>query len=104
VGTQLKQQYIISIISISSLLILGLLVYVEAQTRTITLDNSNRREYTYCPLSDSEIKSLNAEINGCPLVRIYVNDWNKLTSLEQTAIDTLLRGKGFVDSGEHILK
>ena len=70
----------------------------------ITLDNSNRREYTYCPITDNLAKSLNAEIDGCPLVRVYVNNWNTLTSLQQTTIDSQLRGLGFVDAGEHIIR
>jgi hypothetical protein len=71
---------------------------------TITVDNANRREYTYCPLSDTDVKSFGGEIDGCPVVRVYVNNWSTLTPTEQTTIDTLLRSKGFVDSGENILK
>ena len=69
-----------------------------------SIDNSGRREYTYCPLSDSDIKSFNGEVNGCPLARVYVGNWNSLSSIDQQKIDTLLRSKGFVDSGENILK
>jgi len=76
----------------------------SASITTNTIDSSGRREYTYCPISDSLVKSLNAEINGCPLIRIYVNHWSSLTPLQQTDIDTKLRAIGFVDSGEHILK
>jgi len=76
----------------------------SASITTKTIDNSGRREYTYCPISDTLAKSMNAEINGCPLTRVYVNNWNSLTPLQQTDIDTKLRAIGFVDSGENILK
>lgn len=76
----------------------------SASITTKTIDNSGRREYTYCPISDTLAKSMNAEINGCPLTRVYVNNWNNLTPLQQTDIDTKLRAIGFVDSGENILK
>lgn len=72
-------------------------------SNTISLDNSNRREYTYCPIND-ELSKTNIEINGCPLTRVYVNDWNRLTVGQQTQIDSQLRALGFVDAGEHILR
>lgn len=87
-----------------SFIILGSFIgYVYAQSIT-TIDNVDRREYTYCPLSDSDVKAFNGEINGCPLMRVYVDDWSKKTLLEQSTIDNMLRAKGFVDSGEHVLK
>lgn len=70
----------------------------------ISLDSSNRREYTWCPMTDSNAKTLNAEINGCPLVRVYINDWNRLTPLQQSDIDSRMRAMGFVDAGEHIIR
>jgi len=76
----------------------------SASITTTTLDNSGRREYTYCPISDTLAKSINGEINGCPISRVYINHWNQLTPLQQTDIDTKLRAIGFVDSGENILK
>lgn len=79
-------------------------ISAQIQQRTTTIDNLNRREYTYCPLSDSDVKAMSAEIDGCPLVRVYINDWNKLTLTQQNTIDTLLRNKGLVDTGEHIIK
>jgi hypothetical protein len=86
------------------ILSLALAVYVEAQTRTITVDNTNRREYTYCPIPDSTARSLNAEIDGCPLMRVYINNWSSLTVLQQNTIDTQMRTLGFVDAGEHLIK
>ena len=68
----------------------------------ITLDN-NRREYTWCPINDQLAKT-NIEVNGCPIVRVYVNDWNRLTVLQQASIDSQMRGLGFVDAGEHIIR
>lgn len=70
----------------------------------VTVDNANRREYTYCPISDSNAKLMNAEINGCPVVRVFVNNWSNLSVAEQTAIDTRMRSMGFVDAGEHIIR
>lgn len=97
----MNKKNLLFIIPISLMIVLPLIVYGVSIS---TIDNSGRREYTYCPLSDSDVKSMSAEINGCPLARVYVNDWNSKTPLEQTTIDILLRSKGFVDSSENILK
>lgn len=69
----------------------------------VSVDNG-RREYTWCPLTDSNAKTLNAEINGCPLVRVYINDWSRLTPLQQSDVDSRMRAMGFVDAGEHIIR
>jgi len=69
----------------------------------ITIDSSNRREYTWCPISDTTAKT-NIEVDGCPVVRVYINDWNRLTILQQSSIDTQMRGLGFVDAGEHVIR
>lgn len=69
----------------------------------VSLDGSNRREYTWCPINDQLAKT-NVSIEGCPIVRIYVNDWSRLTPLQQTTIDTQLRTLGFVDAGEHVIR
>lgn len=94
------------VIALSMIVLMAVIysVNVQAQISRETIDNSGRREYTYCPISDNDAKSINAEINGCPLMRIYINAWNDLTPLEQSAIDSKLRSLGFVDSGEHIIK
>jgi len=98
-------KYIPEILFISAIIVVGIASYAySASITTTTLDNSGRREYTYCPISDTLAKSINGEVNGCPLARVYINDWNKLTPLQQTDIDTKLRTIGFVDSGENILK
>ena len=94
---------IYAVIIALSVVIMSAGFFAYAQTTT-TIDNADRREYTYCPLSDSDVKAFNGEINGCPLMRVYVDDWSKKTSLEQSTIDNMLRLKGFVDSGEHVLK
>lgn len=70
----------------------------------VTIDNANRREYTYCPISDANAKLLDAEVNGCPVVRVFINNWSNLSIAEQTAIDTRMRSMGFVDAGEHIIR
>jgi len=69
----------------------------------VTLDNSNRREYTWCPINDQLAKT-NISVEGCPLARVYINDWNRLTVLQQTTIDSQMRGLGFVDAGEHVIR
>jgi len=98
-------KYIPEILLISALVIVGIIsVAYSASITTTTIDNSGRREYTYCPISDTLAKSINGEINGCPISRVYINHWNQLTPLQQTDIDTKLRAIGFVDSGENILK
>lgn len=67
---------------------------------SITLDN-NRREYGYCPITpESMLNKAQFEINGCPIVRVYIVNWNQLSSLEQTTIDTQMRNAGFKDIGE----
>ena len=70
---------------------------------TITTDNTDRRMYTYCPLNNNDILSFNGEVDGCPLARVYVNNWNSLTPTQQTTIDNLLTSKGFVDAGQNPL-
>lgn len=70
-------------------------------TTTIDSFNKNSREYTYCPLSSNDLSSFTGEVDGCPLARVYVNNWNSLSSVQQSTIDTLLRSKGFVDIGEN---
>lgn len=68
---------------------------------TITVDNSGRREYGYCPINPELLSSrAELEINGCPLIRTYITNWDKLTILEQQTIDTELRGLGFKDISE----
>lgn len=87
---------IISIIALSSI---PMIVHAA-----VTVDNLNRREYTYCPISDANARFLNAEVNGCPLVRVFIPNWSNLSIAEQTAIDTRMRSMGFVDAGEHIIR
>lgn len=80
-----------------SISILGTIVAFGA----VTLDNSNRREYGYCPLAPEGISSrVSLQVNGCPLMRVYISNWNQLTTLEQTTVDTQLRSMGFKDIGE----
>ena len=66
-----------------------------------SINNASRREYVYCPINPTTLdQSTTYEINGCPNVRIYVNNWNTLTPLQQTSIDAQLRGLGFKDPDE----
>jgi hypothetical protein len=77
------------------------IAYGAITSSTITLDNSNRREYVYCPIDTTTLSvSTTYEINGCPTVRIYINNWNTITELDKTSIDTKLRSAGFKDVGE----
>lgn len=86
------------IISIISSLVLGSLsgiVYAQS------IDNAGRREYVYCPIDPSLLSARTTyEINGCPTVRIYVDNWNNLPTLDKTTIDTQLRNSGFKDVSE----
>ena len=78
---------------------------IQTPIATTTVDNADRREYVWCPLNSTNILSINptvnAELDGCPLVRVYVYHWDTLPVLNQTAIDTMLRSKGFTDAGEN---
>lgn len=66
-----------------------------------TIDNSGRREYVYCPIDPALLSSRTTyEINGCPTVRVYVDNWNSLTALDKTSIDSQLRSSGFKDVSE----
>lgn len=68
---------------------------------TITTDNTGRREYGYCPISpETMLSRAQFEVNGCPLVRVYITNWNQLTILDQQTIDSQLRSAGFKDIGE----
>ena len=67
----------------------------------VTLDNSGRREYGYCPINPETLLSrAQFEISGCPVVRVYISNWNQLTTLEQTTIDSQMRALGFKDISE----
>ena len=67
----------------------------------ISVDNSGRREYGYCPIQpETMLSRAQFEINGCPIIRVYVTNWDKLTSLEQTTVDSQLRTMGFKDISE----
>ena len=79
--------------------IVSVITIVSASAQTI--DNSGRREYGYCPITPETISSrVGLEINGCPIIRVYVTNWNELTVLEQTTVDTQLRAMGFKDISE----
>lgn len=68
---------------------------------TTTIDNSGRREYGYCPIApETMLSRAEFEINGCPLVRTYITNWDRLTITEQTTIDSQLRALGFKDISE----
>lgn len=55
-----------------------------------------RKEYVYCPVDVNALdKSVTYEINGCPTVRIYVENYNTLDTLTKTNIDTTLKSQGF---------
>ena len=101
-----RNQLILVIIVIAvSIPAIPLIGHALTPTTTVTLDNANRREYVYCPLNSTNIATINplasSELDGCPLVRIYINHWNTLPILNQTTIDTMLRSKGFTDAGEN---
>lgn len=68
---------------------------------TTTLDNTNRRMYTWCPLNATDISSFNGEIDTCPMARVYVNNWNTLSLQQQQTVDKILTAKGFVDAGQN---
>ena len=95
------------IICLVSLVVVGLISYIHEAIglsvipNSISVDSSNRREYVYCPIDSLLLSSKTTyEINGCPIVRIYVDNWNNLSALDQASIDTQLRNAGFKDVGE----
>lgn len=94
-----SKKIITSSIPITIVIVLSLIgyAYSSSLSATTTLDTSNRRIYTYCPLSNSDINSFNGEIDGCPVVRVYISNWTSLSPTQQSTIDTLLTSKGFVD-------
>lgn len=67
---------------------------------SITIDNSGRREYVYCPVDiDTLGIELTYELNGCPIARIYIDNWLSMTVEEQNAIHEHLINNGFKDVG-----
>lgn len=62
-------------------------------------DIQNRKEFTTCSIKPSEFPA-NAELEfyGCPTVRVYINNWDSLTPVEQSSITQLLTSKGFVEN------
>lgn len=83
------------------LLVGGISIAFALIPNTSTIDNAGRREYGYCPVDPSTISSrAQLEINGCPLIRAYVTNWNSLTPSDQSTIDSQMRLLGFKDIGE----
>lgn len=80
---------------------LVLLTVVLSVAYAQTIDNSGRREYGYCPISpETMLGRAEFEINGCPLVRVYITNYNQLSTIEKTTIDTQMRASGFRDISE----
>lgn len=93
------------IIPIALIVISGispLVIYVfGASLNTSTIDNAGRREYGYCPMTPESLSSrAQIEVNGCPLVRVFITNWNQLSSIDQSTIDSQMRALGFKDIGE----
>ena len=89
------------IIIITGILVFSYIGYVAYGASVSTIDNSGRREYGYCPISpETMLSRAQFEINGCPLIRVYITNWNQLTVLDQQTIDSQLRSAGFKDIGE----
>lgn len=90
---------LILIIAVTTVLLVSVISYATALTTSV--DSSNRRQYVYCPFDPTLFSSKTTfEISGCPLARIYVDNWNSLSPTDQTTIDTQLRNNGFKDIGE----
>ena len=86
----------ISIIIFVSVGLLAVSGFAYAQ-----LQNETRKEYVYCPI-DTELldKSVTYEINGCPIIRVYVENYDRLDTLKRTQIDNTLRTDGFIPKEE----
>lgn len=94
-----KYLFLIPIIFLS--LIPTFLYVFGASLNTSTIDNSGRREYGYCPLNTESLSSrAQIEVNGCPLVRVFITNWNQLSPIDQQTIDSQMRALGFKDIGE----
>jgi hypothetical protein len=94
---------LIPIILILSAMIIPSIVLIATYGAPATpqIDNTGRREYVYCPANLLTLDSrATYSVEGCPLTRIYVNNWNGLSTVVQTAIDTQLRSLGFRDANE----
>lgn len=93
-----KLIYIVIILSISSPL-LSFMVYAQTQEQEdiiIPEIIDNRKEYVYCPIDLEALdKSISYEINGCPTIRVYVENYDRLTTLQKADIDTKLKANGF---------
>ena len=91
-------KHIIIILIALGIIALSATIYsVNAQIEeTIT-----RREYVYCPVDTSALdKTVTYEINGCPTVRIYVENYDRLTIIQKSDIDAKLRADGFLPKEE----
>jgi len=98
----MNNRNIIIVLVITALATMSSMLYVQALSNP-SVDDSGRREYVYCPINPSLLDtSTTYELNGCPTVRIYVDNWNSLTALKQSSIDTQLRSAGFKDPNELI--
>lgn len=92
---------LISLIVISVSSFSGLIIFAHGLTISPSVDQEGRREYGYCPISPENMLSrAQFEINGCPLIRVYVTNWNQLSTPDQQTLDTQLRSAGFKDISE----
>jgi len=65
-------------------------------------DDLARKEFIYCPQTNvlNTVHYLNGTalsttIEGCPSSRLYINDWNSISPLDQQTIKTQLLANGW---------
>lgn len=68
----------------------------------INQEVTNRKEFTYCPNTSilGNLHYINGSlaktsVEGCPLNRIYIEDWNNISVLDQTQIKSQLLSNGW---------
>lgn len=91
----------ILILAVSVPLAIGQLAELaDIDVKDTVSTTDHRKPFGYCPVDDDTTTVLTKygvqyEIEGCPLSRVYVDNWNKLDAGTQQAIVNELASKGY---------
>lgn len=96
---------ILIIIAISIITTAIIMHDVYAQTSKEDLNKTlsitdNRKSFGYCPSNDDSKNILDSlgisySIEGCPLSRIYIENWDKISDTDKQLIADYLLSKGY---------
>lgn len=75
-------------------------VSIDANTKNTLTSTDHRKSFGYCPVNTDTQTVLSKygasyTIEGCPLSRVYVDNWDKLPDLTKQSIVSELASKGY---------